>query len=56
MRIVAFETCRKLGINPAEYLRELLEALPTMKQNEIANWTPAKWEAARESQTSAETE
>ena len=48
------ETCRKLGINPAEYLRELFEALPAMAQNEIANWTPAQWEAARESQTTTE--
>jgi len=42
------ETCRKLGINPADYLRELFEALPTMEQKEVASWTPAKWEATRE--------
>ncbi len=48
------ETCRKLGLNPAEYLRELFEALPNMQQSEIANWTPAKWEAARESKISPE--
>lgn len=48
------ETCRKLGLNPAEYLRDLLEALPTMKQSEIENWTPAKWNTTRESQTSTE--
>ena len=47
------ETCRKLGLNPAEYLRDLLEALPAMEQSEVENWTPAKWEVARESQTSA---
>lgn len=44
------ETCRKLGINPAEYLRELFEALPEMKQKEIPDWTPSKWEASREVQ------
>lgn len=49
------ETCRKLGINPAEYLRDLFDALPEMEQKEIENWTPAKWEAARESQTSTGT-
>ncbi len=49
------ETCRKLGLNPAEYLRDLLEALPTMEQSEIANWTPAKWEATRESLATTET-
>ena len=48
------ETCRKLGLNPAEYLRDLLEALPMMEQSEVENWTPAKWGAARESQTSTE--
>lgn len=37
------ETCRKLGINPADYLRELLNALPTMAQKEAQNWTPARW-------------
>nr|WP_246044451.1 transposase domain-containing protein [Pontiella sulfatireligans] len=40
------ETCRKLGINPADYLREILEALPTMQQSEAPNWTPARWAAA----------
>lgn len=42
------ETCRKLGINPSDYLRETLEALPTMKQAEAANWTPARWKTFRE--------
>jgi len=50
------ETCRKLDLNPAEYLRELLDALPTMKQNEIVNWTPAKWDATRKSQSPVESE
>ena len=40
------ETCRKLNINPADYLRELFEALPTMEQKEVSNWTPSKWEAS----------
>jgi transposase len=37
------ETCRKLGINPAAYLNELLSALPTMQQSEAPGWTPARW-------------
>lgn len=41
------ETCRKLQINPAEYLKELLGALPTMQQSEAADWTPARWAAAQ---------
>ena len=36
------ETCRKLGINPADYLRDLLDALPSMKQTEAKNWTPSR--------------
>jgi transposase len=42
------ETCRKLGINPSDYLRDVLEALPTMKQSEATDWTPARWKAIRE--------
>ncbi len=45
------ETCRKLDINPADYLREVLEALPTMNQSEAVRWTPAQWEASRKTQT-----
>jgi transposase len=40
------ETCRKLGINPSEYLKELFDALPTMQQSEAENWTPSRWSAA----------
>ncbi|VGO21489.1 hypothetical protein SCARR_03563 [Pontiella sulfatireligans] len=42
------ETCRKLDINPAVYLREVLTALPTMNQSEAASWTPARWKSNRE--------
>lgn len=45
------ETCRKLGINPSDYLREVLEALPDMKQAEAAGWTPARWKSSRETQS-----
>ncbi|WP_136060948.1 transposase domain-containing protein [Pontiella sulfatireligans] len=41
------ETCRKLDINPADYLRETLSALPTMQQSEAADWTPARWKSIR---------
>ena len=42
------ETCRKLDINPSDYLYEVLDALPTMKQSETADWTPARWKSSRE--------
>ena len=44
------ETCRKIDINPADYLQELFDALPTMEQKEIPRWTPAKWKSFREAQ------
>lgn len=37
------ESCRKLDINPADYLRDVLAAFPTMRQSEAASWTPAQW-------------
>jgi transposase len=37
------ETCRKLEINPADYLRDVLDALPIMKSEKALEWTPAKW-------------
>ncbi|MDF7827006.1 IS66 family transposase [Pontiellaceae bacterium B12227] len=43
------ETCRKLDINPADYLREVLTALPTMNQSEASSWTPSRWKSSRES-------
>jgi transposase len=42
------ETCRKLDINPSDYLREVLDALPSMQQSEAADWTPARWKSSRE--------
>ena len=40
------ETCRKLNINPQEYLRDILLALPTMTNHTAKNYTPAQWKAA----------
>jgi len=41
------ETCRKLGINPSNYLKDLFNALPTMQQSEATDWTPSGWSAAQ---------
>lgn len=41
------ENCRRLGINPQEYLRDVLTRLPTMKITEVDQLTPANWIAAR---------
>jgi transposase len=42
------ETCRKLGINPDEYLRDVLPQLPQMTNQTARNYTPAQWKAARD--------
>ncbi|MEE9368116.1 MAG: transposase [Pontiella sp.] len=44
------ETCRKLGINPDEYLRDILPRLPHMTNHTAKNYTPSRWKAARENQ------
>ncbi len=42
------ETCRKLDINPDEYLRDVLRQLPSMTSLTAKNYTPATWKAARD--------
>ena len=44
------ETCRKLGINPDDYLRDILPRLPHMTNRTAKEFTPAAWKAARENQ------
>jgi len=36
-------SCRRLGINPAEYLQDLFERLPKAKTSEIKSLTPTAW-------------
>lgn len=36
-------SCRRRGIEPWEYLRDVLQRLPAMKQSEIATLLPAHW-------------
>ena len=45
------ETCRKLGVNPYEYLKELFNVLPTMQQSDATDWTPARWKSSHEQTT-----
>ncbi|MEA2068832.1 MAG: IS66 family transposase [Verrucomicrobiota bacterium] len=42
------ETCRKLGINPSDYLRDILHQLPVMTNQTAKDYTPAQWKVARE--------
>lgn len=41
------ETCRRLGINPKEYLLDVFSRLPSMKNSEVAALTPSNWARAR---------
>lgn len=41
------ENCRRLGIDPRDYLDDVLTRLPSMKAGEVASLTPANWLKAR---------
>lgn len=43
--------CRRLGIDPREYLVDVLTRLPAMQASEAAGLTPAAWQAARQGKT-----
>ena len=43
-------SCRRHGVNPAEYLRDLFARLPKAKTSEITSLTPAAWAKARRAQ------
>ena len=42
-----FETCRRLSINPREYLLDVLPKLPEWPSSRVAELTPMAWRAAR---------
>ena len=41
------QNCKTHGINPEEYLKDVLGRLPHIKPGEARELTPAKWLAAR---------
>ena len=41
------ENCRRLGINPRDYLEDVLTRLPAMKASGAASLTPVNWLKAR---------
>ncbi len=43
------ESCRKRGINPFDYLRDILTRLPSMTNWQIKDITPEAWAATRRS-------
>jgi hypothetical protein len=40
-------SCRRHGINPDEYLRDVFERLPKAKTSEVKDLTPAAWAKAK---------
>jgi transposase len=46
-------SCRRHGINPAEYLRDVFERLPNAKTSELKSLTPAAWAKASDPQRPA---
>jgi transposase len=47
------ETCRKRRIDPYAYLRDVLTRLPTLKNNQISEVTPAAWAKVQSKPTAA---
>lgn len=41
------ENCRRAGVEPFEYLRDVLERLPTTPVSKVAELTPHRWAAAQ---------
>ena len=41
------ENCKRLGINPEDYLRDVLTRLPSMTNRQTHELTPANWLAGR---------
>jgi hypothetical protein len=39
-------SCRRLGLNPFDYLKDLFTRLPSAKITEIKRFTPAAWARA----------
>jgi hypothetical protein len=48
------ESCRRRGLNPYAYLKDVLTRLPQMTNHQVADLTPAAWgKAQRKLQQSA---
>ncbi len=45
------ETCKRLGINPFEFLKDVLTRFPSAKTSQIDNFLPDRWLAQRQAQS-----
>ena len=43
------ENCRMHGVEPYTYLKDVLERLPTMTNQQVAQLTPLNWKKTRQS-------
>lgn len=43
------ETCKRLGINPFEYLKDVLTRFPSAKTSQVDEFLPDRWLASRQS-------
>ena len=41
------ESCRRRGLDPDRYLREVLTALPRLTNWQVKDWTPEAWAKAQ---------
>lgn len=46
------ETCRMLDIDPCAYLKDILQRLPTVTNQKVADLTPANWLKSQKSSRS----
>ncbi len=47
-------SCKEIGVDPSEYLREVIGRLATTPVSQIRELTPVGWKAAREQQVASE--
>src|SRR5271170_3845443 len=45
------ETCKRLRINPFEYMKDVLTGFPSAKTSQIDDFLPDRWLALREAQS-----
>jgi transposase len=45
------ETCKRLGINPFEYMKDVLTRFPSAKTSQIDDFLPDRWLAQRQTQS-----
>jgi hypothetical protein len=47
------QSCRRQGVEPQQYLTDVLSRLPNMKITEVKTLTPARWKTSRSDQSPA---